>query len=316
MRAYLRAAVLAAFVFLGACGGGGGGGSGPQPIPPPPATASAFPLTKTGSFDAISASRSYHNESGNTAIDTFGVAGRSANVSISYDASTNSYTVKNGSISASFNSSNLTSNGYIDTYSKNGMPIADELKLYNNVRSGASQASAPVQLSYLSYGIWTHKDFSSRDQYYTTYLLFGYPTADSSMPKTGTASYKTAVTGNLQYLTFAGGEKELGGTATFTADFASAKVDTDLTLNFVSTGATLATFNGAGTIAGNQFSGIFTSPDPHLRDGAFAGGFFGPAATEMGYTFGIHYGVADPFAGATVAPLESWITGVVVGTKN
>jgi len=312
--AYLRAAIaIAVLVPLSACGGGGGARPIPTP-PPPPVAPEAFPLTKSGTFNTINGSRSYHY-AGNIVVDGFDGSSGSA-ATISYDAATNSYTVKSGSLSASFDSSNLTSSSYIDTYSKNSTSVSDELKLYNNVRSGSSQASAPVQLSYLSYGIWTHKESGSPDEYSKTYMLFGYPTAVSSMPVTGSATYKTDVTASLVDLLQSTGEQQVAGTATFTADFANAKISTDLALSFASTGVDLGTYNGVAAISGNQFSGDFQSADHWFVSGKFSGGFFGPSAKEMGYTFAIKRGAADPYAGTTVAPFLSWINGAVVGTKN
>jgi hypothetical protein len=137
------------------------------------------------------------------------------------------------------------------------------------------------------------------------------------VPKTGSATYSTALTANVVDIAQAHGEQEVGGTATFTADFANAKVSTDLTLDVVQYGRPWGTFNGTGTINSNQFSGAFSSTDPYFVSGNFAGGFFGPGASEIGYTFDVKYGSPDPFGGASCcAPFLSWITGAVVGKKN
>jgi len=313
---YLGAAACSAFLLLGACGGGGG--SHPNPVPPPPTIASAFPVTKSGSFDTITANRSYTVPNGTIAMDRMGVSGRSPAMTFSYDAATGSYTVHDASASATFTAADRTSTaGNIDAYAKQTTSaFYDELKLYNNVRSGTSQAGSAVQLTYLSFGAWKHNDNTALDKLNTTYFLVGYPTAVSDMPKTGSASYTTTVTGNLVNIAIGAPESEVGGTATFTANFGTGAVNTDLSLNVVATQTSLGTFLGTGTISANEFTGTFTSPNNYFENGFFAGGFYGPAAKEMGYTFAIQRGAWDPYAGATAAPFMSWIVGSVVGKKN
>jgi hypothetical protein len=61
-------------------------------------------------------------------------------------------------------------------------------------------------------------------------------------------------------------------------------------------------------ITDNQFLGKFTdTDDPEFVKGDFAGGFFGPSAQEMGYTFTLQRGVHTT---------PSFTIGAVVGTKS
>jgi hypothetical protein len=194
--------------------------------------------------------------------------------------------------------------------------MTDQLRLYSNVRSGSSQAGAPIDLTYLSFGSWSHDDSTSgvsRD----TYFLFGSPTVASDMPVSGTASYSTFVNANIVSIIPGNGESLLKGSATFTADFGKGTVDTALTLPLENFGSPNSKYDGSGTISGSQFAGDFTtSDDPTFNNGKFAGGFFGPGAKEMGYTFTLSRGVADPYAGAAIEPALVWIVGAVVGTKT
>src|SRR5690348_9929775 len=212
IKASLRVAALAAASTLGACGGGGGA---QVTIPPPPQTAQSFPLTTSASFDTIAAVRSY-TMPGNRTVDQFGVAGRNSGLTISYDAAAGSYTVSDAKGSATFDPTQRSTSDAFDTYTS--AAGGDELRLFGNVRSGGSPAGVPISLSYLSFGSWSHDDASGEHR--DSYFLFGYPTATSDMPKSGSASYSTFVTANIVPIVPGQGESPLSGSATFTADFA------------------------------------------------------------------------------------------------
>lgn len=309
-----RVAAVAAGLTLSGCGGGGGGGSQVF-IPPPPQTYEAFPLTKSASFETIAGIRSY-TVSGNRTIGDFGVAGRNSGVTISYDSAAGSYRISDAVASATFDPTQRSSSDSFDTYTAASGTTTDELRLFGNIRSGGAPAGAPISLSYLSFGSWSHDD-SSSGEHRDSYFLFGYPTATSDMPKSGTASYSTFVTANIVNIVPGQGESSLTGSATFRADFGAGTVGTSLTLPLTNFGSPTSTYSGNGAIAGNQFNGNFTTvDDPSFNSGTFAGGFFGPGAKEVGYTFAISRGAADPGAGAAQQPPLSWIVGAVAGTKN
>ena len=246
------------------------------------------------------------------------MVGRSPSLSISYN-SDGTYTVSDTipSISATFATSDrISSAGYIDEYSKQGTGVTDDLKLFNNIRSGTSQASAPIQLTYLSYGIWSHSN-TQTGEHRKDYMLFGYPTG-SNMPVSGSATYQTAVTGNIVEggPAFPIAESDITGSATFSVNFTTGSLSTDLTLQRL-TGGSLGTFNGTGAIYGtDQFNGTFTSASPLFSGGSFMGGFFGPSAQEMGYAFQVNLHNNDPYAGASPAPMDMIINGAVIGKKQ
>jgi hypothetical protein len=275
-------------------------------------------LTASNTFQTVAAKRTYTVAANGQISADNSVLGRTQSLTIAYNAD-GTYTISDtiSSISTTFaDADRASSTGYIDEYSKQGSGVADDLKLFNNVRSGASQASAPVQLSYLSFGIWSHSNTQSGEQR-KDYMLFGYPTGQA-MPVTGSATYQTAVTGNMVEggPSFPVKENDVTGSATFNVNFGTGSLSTDLTLQRQA-GSQIGTFSGTGTIyATDQFNGKFTSANSFFVGGSFTGGFFGPNAQEMGYAFQINLHNPDPFAGAAPAPMDTIINGLVVGRKQ
>lgn len=245
------------------------------------------------------------------------VSPRGPGLTIRYDAANQSYTVSGGGSTVSFTPTDRAgaSDRGMDVYQRQSGTITDELRLSGNIRTGGP-TGAPVELTYLSYGIWTRRDSQTGDRR-RDYLLFGFPTATGDMPRTGTASYRTGVTGNLLRINpgGTGGQSEIGGSATLSANFADGTVATSLSIGRLDTGQSLGIYQGTGTIGANQFSGSFTG-GPHLVRGDFAGGFFGPAAREAGYAFQIERFNPDPYAGASPDIVNDRIIGVVTGVRN
>lgn len=329
MRGSRVAAMCGAAALLGGCGGGGG--ARPAPVPPPiptptptPAPAdTAFPLSQTRSFDAIGATRSHRGtpalQPGAETVTPGGmsVSARSPSLNVRYDAANQSYTLSGNGRTASFAPGDraAAAESGMDVYRRQSGTVTDELKLLGSVRTGGP-TGAPVALTYLSYGAWTRRDSQTGDQH-RDYLLFGFPTAASEMPRTGSASYRTAVNGNLLRINpgGTGEQREVGGSATLSADFGSGTVTTALSLARTDTGQSLGSYQGTGSISGDQFAGSFTG-GPYLVRGDFAGGFFGPAAREAGYAFQIERFNPDPYAGASADIVNDRIVGVVVGARQ
>lgn len=330
MRFIPLTAALAPALLLAACGGDGSVAvqpiAAPPPAPTPPPPPSSFPLSASASFDAISATRSSKDlASTSLSLGTLATAGRGAGVGIDYDSASGTYTVRAGAGSATFGAADRTSStGFTDVYKKQAGTVTDQLTLFGNVRTGGPQTNAPVALTYLSYGLWAHADTPAgqpanqqTSQVQKTYLLFGFPSTSANMPRTGVASYQTAVTGNVIEVGLGAlPEDNVSGTATFDVDFGSGAVKTDLILARATSQAPLGTFNGTGTLTSDQFAGSFTSSARYFTSGSFNGGFFGPTAQEMGYAFQILKHNPDPFAGASPLPSDTAISGVVVGTKK
>lgn len=168
-----------------------------------------------------------------------------------------------------------------------------------------------VDLSYTRIGVWSI--WSTALGYAETSTgAFGVNTLASDMPRTGSASYTTAVegSGGLNQSLIANGFSSsvtnyrvdaATSTASFTANFGANSLTTSLNLSaFMQTGGgangpvyspvptPLATLTGSGTISstGSTFSGTLASGSGASLNGQFSGGFFGPQAAEMAYFYG------------------------------
>jgi hypothetical protein len=304
---------------LAGCGDSGGG------VVSTPVPVALFPLNAANTFQTITGTLAYTgtvgpqtvvNSGGNAVASANGVNGRDATVTFSYDPSSSSYTVTGGGSTASFSAANATTaTGYASAFAATSGTVSNTLLLYGNATPTAPATEAPVQLTYTSFGFFTHTDSTSQ-QTSNTYFLFGQPTGSTAMPTTGTATYTTTLSASmLQYGTVASQLSRLGGTASFSADFASGSVSTAIDLQTAG-GFALGSFSGTGTISSDQFKGSLTSTDSQFLGGGFAGGFNGPTAREMGYTFWVNLHNPDPYAGAAIAPSNTAISGVVVGAKK
>lgn len=270
-----------------------------------------MPLSSLSSFDTITVERTHHLTGTPPRVDNLsaGANARSPAVTIDYDPVGDIYTIIGEGVVATFTPADrLAGGGYIDHY----RTASDELRVYNNVRSGADQDAGPIQLSYLSFAAWTHSDPTGEVR--QSHLLFGYPTGSADMPRTGSASFETMVTGNVLSVPESS-LTDITGTATFAANFGAGTVDTQLALTTMA-GADMGTYSGTGSISGDQFSGSFSSNAVFFEQGEFAGGFFGPSAAEMGYEFFLRHYNPDPYAGASLNRVDDWIIGTVVGVKN
>ena len=120
-------------------------------------------------------------------------------------------------------------------------------------------------------------------------FVFGVATLARDLPKTGSATYTSAVGGTAFAAGSPGPLRLIGSTATFSANFATGAIATDLKLigTPIAGGAPIAldTLAGLGSISGAKpgFSGSFTGTGTVA--GSFSGGFFGPNAVEFGYDF-------------------------------
>jgi len=253
---------------------------------------------------------------GTTAAQTALANGFGAGVTLSYDASTQGYTVHDANgASATFlpatkSSDPAETNAKITTFNQAAGGTQDKLVLFN---PGAGNTT--LALSYVSYGAWRHSvgNGTTADLSFQ-YFVYGIR-QDANAPSTGSGSYATTVEGIWNNPE---GVFVLSGTSTFTADFSAKTVATTLDLAGTNasvmggTAKALGRFDGAGSIAalGGGFSGTFTQvgagPDGNVFNGSFAGAFFGPQGQEVGYTFSL----TDPSGnGGTAA-------GAVVGKAN
>ena len=240
---------------------------------------------------------------------TDNVAGSAAapgdGVSLSYDAATGGYTVRDASgATASFTPAQRSpadSNATVTVYANASGNRTDQLALFN---PGADNPR--MALTHVSYGAWQRvTDNGTTVDFAQQYFVYGIR-QPANQPSTGRASYSTVVDGMWAD---ASGVYALGGTSSFTADFAALTVAT--TLNLVGQpiagggSRSLGRFDGAGTIAalGGGFSGnlthVGTDAAGNVYSGSFNGAFFGPQGQEVGYSFSLT-GPGGVAAGAVV----------------
>jgi len=288
-------------LMLAACGGGGttSGGGGVVSTPTPASYTKLADMTGDRSFQTagvqyrvVTDPPAYFAEG---ATQSFG-----SGVVIAYTAASDSYklTAADGSTVTFTPADTITpgAEASLQRLKTNGA-INDQLTIFKTAVNG-------VSLSYLMAGSWVHRD-PANNASISRLAIGGSPTIASDMPRSGSATYSTAVNGTMLAngtpFTLTG-----SSTATFSADFAANSVATALTLTGVqSTGTTVAnfgTFSGTGAISSSNsaFTGTLSGTG---ATGVFSGAFFGPQAKEMGYSWFLNAGIVQ---GA----------GFVVGVKN
>jgi hypothetical protein len=157
-------------------------------------------------------------------------------------------------------------------------------------------------LDYTMFGAWDiGPGFSSE---HTGYFSFGYETAFAAMPTSGTATYSGLGTAGGTVFVPSGttiGEALVAGNASFTADFAAGSITGNLTDMFAYTTTTTQSWNSvsiSANIAGTAFTGTTaaasTAPAPFglkpSATGHISGGFYGPAANELGAVWSLSNG--------------------------
>ena len=283
-------------LLLGGCGSDGGGGVASTPAPTYSTLQQMVAQGGNRKFSTSGIQADVSNAVPAYANNTYG-----SGVTVAYTASSDSYTLTapNGTVQA-FLPSDITS-----TPGSSAVAYVKSAGANFDLFAIAPASVNGVTLSYTLFGTWLHATGSATTIWLTA---GGVPTQANDMPRNGTASYSTTVTGNAQMLAnpAAGYTLDANSTATFSANFSAGTVATSLNLVGVPTsggGATssFGTFNGTGTIAssGPGFSGTFTGPVA----GTFSGNFNGPQAAEMAYGWGLNTSGLSAF-------------GQVAGKKN
>lgn len=298
---YVRSSVAFSLALaLAACGGGGGGGVGSTPPPPAP-TPSPTPAQTNSTLTNLTVSETFQSTGARVSATANAGTGTATNiqssdsnfggaVSIAYDAVTNGYTVRSAGGDQTFLPAHRddASNATLTIYERVNGARADQLVLFN---PGANNPQ--LALTYTSYGAWqTITENATSIDFAQQFFVYGVR-QPANQPSTGSANYTTRVDG---FWTTTGGLYSLGGTSSFSANFANMTVATSLNLtgtNVVSGGTrTLGQFDGTGTIAatGGGFNGTFQHQGGGdqggvVYNGGFNGAFFGPQGQEMGYSF-------------------------------
>ncbi len=220
----------------------------------------------TGANKATGTSSSIENFSGGNTV-TYNVAADSFAVAVSHPSLSFSETFAPANIAPS-------SNTTLTVYEKNA---GDRVFIMLN------PDDPELDLSYVTFGNWTNVNRPD-SSLGSGFVVFGVRTPASAVPGTGSATYGGETIGTM---TDSGGTiYTISGFGTLTANFGAGTVNGDFTktakFNVLTTSTTpWRDFTTTGTISGNTFSGNAATKDGRLS-GTHQGGFFGPAADEIG----------------------------------
>jgi hypothetical protein len=183
-----------------------------------------------------------------------------------------------------------------DAYTRRNGSVTDSIRAY---RVGTANTQFP-QLSYATFVVARRDSASSVGGVSNAnigvrqiFAIGGFETQRSDLPTTGTAFYSAYVLGSAIE---SGAGRDVGGSATITADFGASSVATSLALT--SDGQSSGTFNGAAPIesATSHFKGDLTASG--ATQGTFSGSFFGPQGAEVGYTYRVQTSIGTVNGGA------------------
>ena len=196
---------------------------------------------------------------------------------------------------------------------------ADDSGIQTGFYAGMRQSDSSqgwLQYSYMDYlspGRWVYKD---GDNYRFDEFIFGFDTNPANLP-TGEAGYRV----NLGGTAFLSGRTPfaLTGQGSIAVNFATGNLTGSGAIRDYDSFGTIGTWNGSGTIGSgtSDFAGAWNvtgengAPD---FTGDWSGGFFGPAADEVGATYsasatdgsrlaGVIYGDRDDTVIAAGTPL-------------
>ncbi|NIJ66836.1 hypothetical protein FHR20_003812 [Sphingomonas leidyi] len=333
IRRHMFMSALAATVALSGCGGGKGGATptptaSPTPTPTPSPTYAAFPLAAAAEFNTYSAAISYTGDPATSAV-TLGAASTetlSTRVRLATDSAINTgtYVMRENTEESRFcvptgqtcTSTLVTPSAAANpefVFRTNDATTAGkfaQVEYLNNVIPTTITSDAGLALTRVSYANWWRGD-STAGQKRLAYTAWGYSTALSDMPTTGTVAYTNRITGRL--VSTSGTTtaiNQVTGTVTMNVNFATGVVDMAFTLSTIPAGggAQVAyanfTAQGAIPVGQNQWTGSFTNASP--LSGTLAGGFFGSQGEQIGVVFS---------ASGTLGGAQQRLIGVVIGKK-
>jgi hypothetical protein len=328
IRRHMIMSAAAATLALASCSGSDDPDPTPTPTPTgsvtPTPTASptytAFPLAGAAEFATINSSTSYTGDPAGAV--TLGVAATDASftrvrLATSNAISTATYVINEAGEESRFVNANVTVQPapsatefvFRTTDTATAGKFA-QLEFLNNTIPSQVTSNTALQLTNVSYANWWRGDSTTGTKRITT-SVFGYQTAVTDLPTTGTQAYTSTVAGRVVDVT--GGVttvSRLGGTVTVSVNFSTGQIDLAFNLNRTPEGggATTAygTFAAQGSLPTKQtlFNGSFTGGG--ALSGTLTGGFFGSQGKEIGISF----------AGTgTVGGGNQRLVGVVVGKK-
>ncbi|MDP5278920.1 hypothetical protein Q9Q95_08295 [Sphingomonas sp. DG1-23] len=292
----------------------------PTPTPTASPTYTAFPLATAAEFSTINAATSYTgNPAGAVTLGAASTEPMSSRVRLATSnlIASATYVIRENTEESRFVNANVTTapapavTEFV--FRTNDTATAGkfaQLEFLNNTIPSQVTSNTALQLTNLSYANWWRGDSTTGAKRIAT-TVFGYQTALTDVPTTGTQAYTSTVVGKL--VSVNGGVttvSRVGGTVTVSVNFSTALVDVTLTLNQTPEGGGTTTAYGTFTAQGaipvgqNQFSGSFAGNA--ALSGTIQGGFFGSQGKEIGIAFA---------GNGTVGGGNQRLVGVVVGKK-
>ena len=285
---------------LSACGGGGGGGVNstppppaptptptPTPTPPPTPMPTPPPTGVNGDLIAPLESETFRNIA---SVGTLSVPTSGANVTanagpatltFAYNASSQAYTVSDGTRSQTFTQANIDpaqTNGDLTTYKVVSGNTTDFLSL-------TTSGTTAGKTRYVGAGFWQRQvnGATAIDGRFLSFT-YGAQTPDAALPRTGAASFDVRLLGARS---FSNEVYSLSGTGRLSADLQSGAMFAigRFGETVVRTGQVIATDSGWNAVAliasgSNSFAGRITFDN--YGTGDLRGAFYGPAAEEVG----------------------------------
>ncbi len=292
------ASLAALCLTLAACGGGGvnstptptptppsSGGGTPTPTETPTETPTPTPPTSNDDLIAPLVSESFTNDAAEMSASSVGSASITATaaspqLTFVYDATARTYTLTVGSRSKTFGPGDLSkskSTNQLAVYEISAGGVTDTLTLTKPGTSGR------FTYRYVGGAFWQRTEPGLATALIDV-ATYGVETADSALPRTGSASYAVDLMGY---------ETHEYGTA-IDPITGSGHLDVDFARGIVLTNGTLTRadyddveFDGKATLSttANGFVGTFSFYDYSHFTGTLEGRFYGPNAQEVGAVF-------------------------------
>ncbi len=279
-------------LLLAACGGGGGGVGSAGSSPPPtggttPGNTTIGDLRNSQTFtNTAAATQVLYDLDTKTTLSGGKAAGA---LTVSYDAASKTYSLSSGAQSQQFTPAEIVGSANGETrYQKTGGGGRDYLTLVTTPYSGTTANQ------YVGLGYWQRNALngSRQDTYFSTFT-YGLETPAAATPRAGHASFTIDVFGLASTPGFE--PRVFQGSGTFFADL--------MTGVFSAQAYTTETglLSGSGIVGGGievNAAGRFSSSDGQFAGNALYGGtngriagtiagrFYGPAAQELGASFG------------------------------
>ncbi len=309
-------------IALGGCGGAGGGvGSTP---PPPTPTPTPTPTPANTVITDLRASQNFTNDATRTDVSfntasRSTISGRAAStpLTVSYDASTNSYAITGGGVTETFTDAD-----------KQTTDIPGETRY---VRRTGSEANYLTLVTTPYYGTaanryvgmgYAQRNLLSTDRQDTGFTTFtyGFDTPAGGVPRVGGGTFGTDVFG---LVSVPGAEPEVfQGRGRFDVDFVNGlfSTATSVTRTGLISGASAVgggiELNGGGRLssANGTFSGDVvysgSAGSGNQIGGQLAGRFYGPNAEEIGATFAGSASDGSAFNGALTGQRDTSLSPV------